>query len=218
MAKAVLLAGDRYHQAEHAFRGVGGALEGAGLSVEYTTDCRALDGDLLRDARLFALLRDGMEWPDGHEAPHRVWMEPRQEDAIAAFVEGGGGFLPLHNSGWAYPWRGPYRRVLGGYYQTHGPIVPYEVEVVDPGHPVTAGVERYEVVDEQHYLWFDLDRVRLLLKTRSCDGREGPGGWAHEVGRGRVVYLANGHTLDVLLHPMYQRLLGNAVRWLLQET
>ncbi|HCQ04434.1 MAG TPA: hypothetical protein DIT99_28845, partial [Candidatus Latescibacteria bacterium] len=31
--------------------------------------------------------------------------------------------------------------------------------------------------------------------------------------QGRVVYLANGHTLDILQHPMVQRLLYNAARW-----
>ena len=40
-------------------------------------------------------------------------------------------------------------------------------------------------------------------------------GWVREPGRGRLCHLANGHTLEALLHPMYQRLLRNAVRWCL---
>ena len=212
---ALLLAGDRYHQAQDAFAGVVPALESVGLQVECTTDFQALSTESLRGKRLLAILRDGMEWPNT-EGPHEVWMQPHQEQEIASFIERGGGFLPLHNSSWAYPWQGPYRKVLGGYYQSHGPIVRVREEVV-ADHPITNGVEVFEVVDEQHWLWFDSDRVTLLLKSQAEDGREGPGGWAHEFGAGRVAYLANGHTLEVLEHPMVRRLIENAARWLIRE-
>ena len=107
MADAILLAGDRYHKAEDAFAGVGSALESAGLEVEYTAGFERLDKNLLEGKRILAILRDGMEWPNGREEPYEVWMQPGQEEAVESFVRKGGGFLPLHNSGWAYPWRGP---------------------------------------------------------------------------------------------------------------
>ena len=217
MSDAVLLAGDRYHRAEDAFAGVGGALEAAGLEVEYTTDVRSLNADLLRDKKLLAILRDGMEWPQGEDGPFSVWMEPDQEEAVEAFVHRGGSFMPLHNAGWAYPWKNGYRRVMGGYYQGHPPVRPFEVTVVDPRHPITEGVSDFEIVDEQHFLWFDYDRVDLLPKSRGEDGKESAAGWAYEYGEGRVAYLANGHTLENLQHEMVQRLLHNAVRWLLRH-
>lgn len=191
-------------------------MEAAGLVVEYTTEYRELDTDLLRGKRLLVILRDGMEWPNGFDQPYTVWMQPHQEDAIEAFVAGGGAFMPLHNAGWAYPWKNGYRRVMGGYYQGHPPILPFEVKVVNRRHPITAGVSDYEIVDEQHFLWFDYDRVELLLKSQGRDGRESAAGWAYEYGKGRVAYLANGHTLEILQHPMVQRLLQNTVRWLLK--
>lgn len=217
MTDAVLLAGDRYHAAADAFQGVGPALEAAGLEVEYTTDFRSLDADLLSDKRLLAILRDGMEWPGGEGEPYRVWMTPDQEQAVERFVQAGGAFLPLHNSGWAYPWRDGYRRVMGGYYQGHPAVKRFAVEVVDTDHPITAGVVDYDIVDEQHFLWFDYERVNLLLKSRGDDGRESAAGWAYDCGQGRVAYLANGHTLEILRHEMVQRLLHNAVGWLLRQ-
>lgn len=163
---ALLLAGDRYHRAEDAFEGVGAVLEAAGLTVEYTTDFAALDTGLLTGKRLLCILRDGMEWPDGPEKPYRVWMRPDQEEAIEHFVANGGAFMPLHNAGWAYPWQNGYRRVMGGYYQWHPPIQPFDVRVVNPDHPITQGVTDYEITDEQHFIWFDHDRVDLLLKSQ----------------------------------------------------
>lgn len=42
-------------------------------------------------------------------------------------------------------------------------------------------------------------------------------GWAHEYGKGRVVFTAMGHTTDVMWHPEYFKIQKNAVRWLLKE-
>jgi hypothetical protein len=42
-------------------------------------------------------------------------------------------------------------------------------------------------------------------------------GWVYEPGKGRLCHLANGHTREALRHPMYQRLLRNAVAWCLRK-
>ncbi len=216
MPDAVFLAGDRYHKAEEAFAGVGPVLEAAGLGVHTTEDFASIDADLLAGAKLLVFLRDGMEWPNGHDAPAAVWMQPHQEEAIESFVKGGGSFLALHNSGWSYPWQNGYRRTLAGYYQFHPAFQLFDVYVEDGDHPITAGVSDYEIEDEQHFIWFDSDRVQLLTRSQGKDGRESASGFCHEYGDGRVVYLANGHRLTVLQQPMVQRLLTNAVGWLLR--
>ena len=173
---------------------------------------------MLAQKDLFVILRDGMEFPNGREAGPVSWMQPEQEEAIEQFVLEGGGFMPLHNSGWGHPWKGGYRRTFGGYYVGHPAIAKFAVEVVNKNHPVTVGVKSYEIVDEQHFLWFDYDRVEVLLVSHGQDGRQSAAGWAYEYGKGRVVYLANGHTLENLQHPTYQKLLQNAARWLLRRT
>jgi type 1 glutamine amidotransferase len=42
-------------------------------------------------------------------------------------------------------------------------------------------------------------------------------GWAHEYGKGRVVFTALGHTNEVMWHPEYFKIQKNSVRWLLKE-
>ena len=73
------------------------------------------------------------------------------------------------------------------------------------------------VADEQHTPPYDEGRVHLLLRNRSDDGKTAAAGWVREPGRGRLCHLANGHTLEALLHPMYQKLMCNAVRWCLRS-
>ena len=143
-------------------------------------------------------------------------MQPDQEAAVAAFVRRGGGFLPLTIPGGPIPGAGPTGGSWAAITRGHPPVLPFDVGVVQRDHPITAGVSDFEIIDEQHFLWFDFERVNLLLKSIGRDGRESPAGWAYEYGKGRVAYLANGHTLEILQHPMVQLLLHNAVRWLLR--
>lgn len=215
-AEALILAGDYFHNPSDAFEGVGSALRNEGIEVECTTDFAAIGKEMLVNKDLFVILRDGIEFPNGRDADPVAWMQPEQEEAIEQFVLQGGGFLALHNAGWGYPWKNGYRRTLGGYYVGHPPIAEFRVEVINKQHPITAGVESYDIVDEQHFLYFDYARVEVLLVSQGQDGRQSVAGWAYEYSKGRVVYLPNGHTLEILQHPTYQKLLRNAATWLLR--
>ncbi len=217
MTDAVFLGGDRYHKAEEAHAGIGPVLEKAGLVVHYTDEFASINADLLKGAKLLVFLRDGMEWPNGHDAPPERWMQPHQEKAIEEFVLNGGSFLVMHNSAWNYPPDGGYRRTVAGYFQFHPPYMHFDVNITDSEHPITQGVEDYEIEDEQHFIWFDNDRVDLFAVSQGKDGRQSASGYSHEYGKGRVVYLANGHRLVVLQQPPVQRLLINAVNWLLHK-
>lgn len=215
--RAVLLAGDHNHNPEHAFEGVGSVILAEGLELVCTTDYAGLGRATLDGARMLVIHRDGIECAEGEELPRVPWMRPEQEDAIEQFVLGGGAFLALHNAGWGYPFQGGYRRTLGGYYIGHPPFARFTVEVVNTEHPVTAGVQSYEIEDEQHWLYWDYDRVTPLLVSRGRDGRQSVSGWAYTYGQGRVVYLPHGHTLEAIRHPMFQALLRNATRWALRR-
>src|ERR1700747_3684449 len=68
-------------------------------------------------------------------------------------------------------------------------------------------------------------RGRGAAPERSVDaGAETPqdlgstsiSGWAHEYGKGRVVFTALGHTTDAMWQPEYFKMQKNAVRWLLK--
>ncbi|MBC8235519.1 ThuA domain-containing protein [bacterium] len=215
--KALILAGDNFHNPNDAFEGIGPVLRDEGIEVECTADFAVIGKEMLADKDLVVILRDGIEFPNGRNAEPVPWMQPEQEEAIEQFVLQGGGFMPLHNAGWGYPWKDGYRRTMGGYYVGHPPTAKFRVEVVNQNHPITAGIESYDITDEQHFLYFDYDRVEVLLVSQGQDGRQSIAGWAYEYGKGRVAYLANGHTLEILQHPTYQKLLQNATRWLLRR-
>jgi type 1 glutamine amidotransferase len=210
---ALVLIGDQPHEPGHIEEGLRPVFEATGVVPHFTVDVKALSAENLARVRLLVILRDGLQRPGADHRDDFIWMTPEQEHAVAAFVERGGGFLNLHNAMGLYPPRGPYLDLVGGRYTGHGPLERFRVEVVDADHPITRGAGGFFVPDEQHTPIYDEGRVHLLLRSRSDDGKEAAAGWTREPGRGRLCHLAPGHTREALLHPMYQRLLRNAVRW-----
>lgn len=214
---ALVLIGDGPHEPGHVEAGMRPAFAATGVVPYFAVDVRVLTAENLARVPLLVILRDGLQRPGGGPGSEYMWMMPEQERAVVEFVERGGGFLNLHNSMGLYPDGGPYLKLVGGRYIGHGPLERFRVEVVDREHPITRGVEDFSVADEQHTPPYDNERVHLLLKNRSDDGREAAAGWCYEPGRGRLVHLANGHTREALAHPMYQRLLAGAIRWCLRS-
>jgi len=213
---ALVLIGDQPHEPGHLEDGLRPVFEATSVVPHFTVDVRALSAENLARVQLLVILRDGLERPGrDHHADYR-WMTLEQQRAVAAFVEGGRAFLNLHNAMGLYPPDGPYLELVGGRYVGHGPLERFRVEPVDTNHPVTRGVSGFFAADEQHTPPFDRDRVHLLLQNRSDDGKVAAAGWVREPGRGRLCHLASGHTREALLHPMYQKLLCNAVRWCLR--
>jgi hypothetical protein len=212
---ALVLIGDQPHEPGHLEEGLRPVFEATDVVPHFTVDVQALSAKNLAKVQLLVILRDGLQRPGNEARTFFTWMTPEQERAIVSFVEAGGGFLNLHNAMGLYPEHGAYLDLLGGRYIGHGPLERFRVEVADPDHPVTRGVSAFFVADEQHTPPYDAARVHLLLRNRSDDGKSAAAGWVREPGRGRLCHLANGHTLEALLHPMYQRLMCNAVRWCL---
>jgi hypothetical protein len=214
--KALILGRDHWHELAVAVDGIGPDLAAEEVDFESTSDYAGFGKTMLQGFQMFILHRDGLEFPHGLNQPSEPWMRPFQEDAIENFVLSGGGFMAFHNAGWGYPWQGAYRRVLGGYYIGHPPLAEFNVQVMASDHPITRGVQNFAIADEQHWLWFDYDRVELLLISQGQDGRQSAAGWAYEYGKGRVVFLANGHTAEIHRHPQFIRLKRNAIRWILR--
>jgi type 1 glutamine amidotransferase/glyoxylase-like metal-dependent hydrolase (beta-lactamase superfamily II) len=217
-AHALVLIGDQPHEPGHIEEGLRGMFEATGVIPHFTVDVRSLSAENLSKVELFVILRDGIQRPTDEPATHFAWMTDEQQQALVQYIHDGGAMLNLHNSLGLYPDDGAYLQLVGGRYTGHGPLERFRVEVVDADHPITRGVRNFSVADEQHTPVYDAKAVHLLLQNRSDDGKVmAAAGWTREPGRGRICHLANGHTRESLLHPMYQRLLRNAVEWCLRR-
>jgi type 1 glutamine amidotransferase len=190
----------------------------------------------------------GLDLARGSEpVPYTPSAEVR--DGVLGLLATGQGILATHHALAGWPTWDDWAGVLGGRFQyapgrLRGTDVPasgyrmatYRVEVVDPGHPVCAGVEPFEVTDELYLCPVFEDEVTPLLATDAdvsaatmIDtyrevrfGERAPAmeqtgtrlvGWAREHGPSRVVYLLPGHSGETMRDPQYRLLMANACAW-----
>jgi type 1 glutamine amidotransferase len=94
---------------------------------------------------------------------------------------------------------------MGGAYIGHLPLRPFKVKVVNKDHPITRGVQDFMVNEEQDFVVCDKDPQNIIVRAENIDGltNEDHGvqtisGWAHEYGKGRVVFTADGHNIHAM--------------------
>ncbi len=159
-----------------------------------------------------------------------MWMTPEQGQAVRQFVEQGGSAWFFHNASYISGANPDFRHVEGALFTGHTPFRPYKMKIVNRDHPITRGVNDFVVTEEQHYLIYDKDAKDVLIRSVNQEGLEyttpayGNQGvtceacWAYDYGRGRVCFMAPGHTIPSFWNPEYVKLQKNALRWLLRET
>lgn len=204
----------------------------------------AFDAVLCHDLPGLALRR-------GH-APTPVGPEPDVARALLDLLDAGQGLVFLHHALAGWPGWPEWADVLGGRYHyapgvLHGRAWPdsgfryarYTARVVDPAHPVCAGLDDFTLDDELYCCPVFEDAVVPLLRADAPPGaytdtyaevlgrRDAAGGggawdhptasdliaWAKVAGRSPVVYVQPGDGPDTFARPPYRRLLANALEW-----
>lgn len=159
-----------------------------------------------------------------------------QAAGLSAAVAAGTGLTGWHG-GIADSFRAcaDYLHLVGGQFATHpgkepcerqggeeDNFLPHTVTFTDLGreHPVTAGVEDFELVTEQY--WVLHDDLIDVLATTTHPARPwqpwhrpvtSPAVWARQWGAGRVVVTTPGHSLDVLEHPAVRTVIERGMLW-----
>ena len=166
-------------------------------------------------------LEDPKTFPEPVSQP---CLTEAQGAAIKDFVNAGGGLYAMHNSSYISLFVKSYRDVMGGVSKAHPPLRPFQVRATQNRHPITEGMKPFRVNDEQHYVQYDLDPAHIILESENIDGltfkdmgSKSVSGWAHDYGKGRVVFTAVGHNLHALWNPQYLEIQKRAIRWLLKQ-
>lgn len=195
---------------------------------------------LLHDLPGLRLARGAEPEPFGPSAGQRL--------AIAELLDAGVGVVATHHALAGWPaWDG-WAGVLGGRF-LYAPGTLRGRELPPSGyrfgsyrvapfgsHPITEGVEPFDLTDEL-YLCPVFEREITPILATGADtspdsmidtyrevtaGEQVPAprqtgspfvGWVHAAGRSPIVYLLPGHTAQTMTHPLYRRLVTNALGW-----
>ena len=139
-------------------------------------------------------------------------LAQEQVQNLLDYVRKGGALLVLHN-GIAIQ-EPPQKAIFSARFLGHPPYDEMPVlSYTATQHTITEGITSFSMPEEAYmfevesmeklspFLWYDYEDERY------------PAGWANEYGRGRMVYLAPGHSAEVWKSNTFARLLCNAVAW-----
>lgn len=144
-------------------------------------------------------------------ADQRPWVDATVQQAFLSYVRRGNSLLVIHSGAAGYAELPVLRGLMGGAFVQHPPQCPVTVAPL-AGHPLTANTESFTLVDEHYHMALDDEQADVFLTTHSEHGTQ-PGGWTRTEGAGRVCLLTPGHNVEVWLHPAYQALIADALRW-----
>jgi type 1 glutamine amidotransferase len=138
--------------------------------------------------------------------------------------EKGTGMVFMHHSLASHPEWPEYVQLIGGKYNLpdhtadtslrsdYKHDIVLQVRVVDKSHPVTAGLEDFQILDEGYSNTTQLPGVQPLLETThpDCDRYIA---WTHSVRNSKVVYLMGGHDKHAYENPSFRKLVINAINY-----
>ena len=142
---------------------------------------------------------------------HNAWMTDEAQAVFADYIRKGHGLLAIHSGTAGYEQTPVLRHLLGGVF-THHPEQCLVTMEPKAEHLLAEGAESFVLTDEHYHMAMDDPQADIFLTTRSEHGEQ-PGGWRRTEGAGRVAVLTPSHNLDVWLHPDFQALLLNSLRW-----
>jgi uncharacterized protein len=148
----------------------------------------------------------------------------------------GAGFAGWHGGiADAYRNNADYLHMVGGQFAHHAGKDPadrtgeqsdnyisYTVHVTDLGktHPITAGIEDFDLITEQY--WVLSDEYNEVLATTTQDVRPwdawhrpvtAPAVWVRDWGKGRVFVSAPGHKLEIVQDPNVRTIIERGLIW-----
>lgn len=221
----LLIGGADYHNQPFHTAELAGIIAGeAGLDLRITDDLSTLNPATLAEHQVL------INWSTF------VKPSPEQVSALIGAVEGGLGFLGIHGATATFWNSAPYLQMIGTRFVRHDPYKKFTVTINDRNHPITAGIDDFEVEDELYELGGDAAGLQLLadgvnqgrpygdlrefgdgpLPTdihvlASAEGH--PLLYTRQFGQGRIHYNALGHDGKSLGHPSFRRLIRQGLSW-----
>ncbi|HEX3000088.1 MAG TPA: ThuA domain-containing protein [Armatimonadota bacterium] len=138
-----------------------------------------------------------------------------QLNPLLAAGRSGVGLAGLHGgTGDAFRNETEYQYMVGGQWVAHpgGAEMTYTVNICDHNHPITAGVNDFQVTSEQYYMHVDPGN-NVLATTTFANGVVMPAVWTRMYGEGRVFYCSVGHVAKDLSIPEMRTIMTRGMLW-----
>lgn len=211
-AKILLVTGNDYPG--HPWKETAPALrdllqKDARLQVRVVEDPHVLDSRALQDYDAVVLHFMNWETPSPGEAAR---------DNLRRFVEAGKGLMLVHFACGAWQDWPEFRNLAGRAWdpklRPHDPRGPFRVEIADPEHPITKGLQPFDTDDELYTCLAGERPIHVVAQARSkVDGKDYPMAFVLDYGKGRVFHTVLGHDVKAIANSAVPELLRRGCAW-----
>lgn len=151
---------------------------------------------------------------------------PEQQKAFVDLLQKGIGVVSLHHNMGAHRNWDEFRNIIGGKFileectidgkafkkSTWDHDQEMKITVADANHPITRGIQDFQIHDETYGGYYTSPSVHVLLKTDHP--KNSPDlAWVTHYGNSKVFYLMLGHDGKAYANPSYVKLVHQGIRW-----
>jgi len=147
-----------------------------------------------------------------------------QLEPLLNAIKNGTGLAGLHGGmGDSFRMATEYQFMVGGQWVAHpgNDGVTYTVHIVDGEHPLTKGMNDFEVTSEQYYMHVDpVVKVHATTRYPVASGPHETNGevampvvWSKSWGKGRVYYCSLGHVAHIVRMPEVIEFMRKGMGW-----
>jgi len=140
------------------------------------------------------------------------FKSPEQEKGLLDWVHNGGAWVGVHSATDSFKQSDGYWEMVGGRFAGHGGGK-FTVRIIDHEHPITKGLEDFEVQDETYSHNYHKNMCIRCLDRMDRGKEQQAMAWVSYYGTGRVFYTSNGHGREAWANPAFQRLLVRGIYW-----
>jgi hypothetical protein len=210
----LLLLGGAWHDFEGFAAAMKLLLEGEGFSIYITYDPDTLTriDNLKYD---LVLSYTCFQSAPGKESVPPVRITNDQAESLVRWVNGGGAWLAMHAASVLGDSDDTLEKLLGGAFIEHPPQCTFTVLPVSLQHPITDGLNAFEVVDELY-----IERYHPSVTIHMIVIHEQvayPLVWSRTEGLGRVAHIALGHSQHTWEQIPFQHLVLQTIGWLMNQ-
>ena len=204
--RTLVLCDDTWHPAAVVRRGLV-PLSDLGFDFEFLEDGSKWSAEMMQNFPLVVLAKANMT----SSTMEHPWLTAQSREEFPDFVQRGNGLVVVHAGTCRYENVPPMCDLIGGRFLHHPEQC---VVTISPmtSHSLANGLTPFTVRDEHYFIAMSDPHAEVFLHSRSEHGVQ-PAGWTRAHGEGRVCVLTSGHNQEVWLHPSFQTLLLNALKW-----
>lgn len=142
---------------------------------------------------------------------HHKKLSPEALTLFDKFVSDGGGVLAIHSASASFKKQDHYFKILGGQFRKHGPVETFQINPENNPNPIFGDLSQFVIEDELYLHTYDpLNTIHFYTEVT---GTIEPIVWTRTYGKGRICYIALGHTISSMKHPKMTTILQDGLLW-----